>query len=246
MSSANDFKALTEALKSLQESVAANALTIAILTADDTSSPGIKIGSGEHHNDRKPRFQKLDFPRYDGRPIPSVSSSAANHTFISSTSWRRRSGWPPTTWRARRRCGISRSRRMRVLHRGAILRSCSTCATAPLSAPHPSLSWLIVVARDPSQTIRTASRRSSLVQDPSRRRNGSSSSGGSPSSAQPRRPSPQPAVPRGCHEPGAPAGAPGAVYTETSQGRIPWPTTSPGTASRPTCSAGRQGSRTRS
>ena len=70
MSSANDFKALTEALKSLQESVAANALAIAILTADDTSSLGIKIGSGEHHNDRPPRFQKLDFSRYDGKTDP--------------------------------------------------------------------------------------------------------------------------------------------------------------------------------
>eukprot|EP00267_Zea_mays_P041974 XP_020393922.1 uncharacterized protein LOC109939915 [Zea mays] len=70
MSSANDFKALAEALKSLQESVGANAQAIANLTVGDTFSPDIKIGSGEHHNDRPPRFQKLDFPRYDGKTYP--------------------------------------------------------------------------------------------------------------------------------------------------------------------------------
>jgi hypothetical protein len=70
MSSASDFKALAEALKSLQESVTANVEAIANLTADDTSSRGIKIGSDEHHNDRSPRFQKLDFPRYDGKTDP--------------------------------------------------------------------------------------------------------------------------------------------------------------------------------
>jgi hypothetical protein len=35
-----------------------------------TSSPDIKIGFDEHHNDRSPRFQKLDFPRYDGKTDP--------------------------------------------------------------------------------------------------------------------------------------------------------------------------------
>jgi hypothetical protein len=54
----------------LQESVGANAQAIANLTAGDTFSPGIKIGSGEHHNDLPPRFQKLDFPRYDGKTYP--------------------------------------------------------------------------------------------------------------------------------------------------------------------------------
>jgi hypothetical protein len=29
-------------------------------------------GSGEHHNDRPPRFQKLDFPRYDGKSDPLI------------------------------------------------------------------------------------------------------------------------------------------------------------------------------
>jgi hypothetical protein len=29
-------------------------------------------GSGEHHNDWPPRFQKLDFPRYDGKSDPLI------------------------------------------------------------------------------------------------------------------------------------------------------------------------------
>jgi hypothetical protein len=73
------------------------------------------------------------------------------------------------------------------------------------------------------------------VQDPSRRRNGSSSSRGSSSSAQLRCPGPQPAMPCGCHEPSAPAGALGAVYTDTSQGHVLWPTISPGTMCCLTC-----------
>jgi hypothetical protein len=72
MGDSNDFKALAEALKSLQASVAANAQAIASLTADHTSASGHKIDYGEHHGDRPPRFQKLDFPRYDGKPDPLI------------------------------------------------------------------------------------------------------------------------------------------------------------------------------
>ena len=60
----------TTSRPSLQDSVAANAQTIANLTIDGTSSPGIKIDSGEHHNDRPPRIQKLDLPWYDGKTDP--------------------------------------------------------------------------------------------------------------------------------------------------------------------------------
>ena len=56
MGDAADIRSLTEALKSLQESVAANAKAIASLTADRTSSSGTKPGSTEHHNDQLPRF----------------------------------------------------------------------------------------------------------------------------------------------------------------------------------------------
>jgi hypothetical protein len=34
------------------------------------SSANKGTGSGEHHNDRPPRFQKMDFPKYDGKSDP--------------------------------------------------------------------------------------------------------------------------------------------------------------------------------
>ena len=61
MGDAADLKSLAEALKTLQESIAANAQAIAALTSDRTSSSGTKPGSGEHHNDWPPKFQKMDF-----------------------------------------------------------------------------------------------------------------------------------------------------------------------------------------
>ena len=70
MGDAADIRSLTEALKSLQATVEANAKAIASLTADRTSSSGTKQGSGEHHNDRPPKFQKMDFPKYDGTKDP--------------------------------------------------------------------------------------------------------------------------------------------------------------------------------
>jgi len=72
MGDAADIRSLTEALKSLQATVEANAKAIASLTADRTSSSGTKQGSGEHHNDRPPKFQKMDFPKYDGTKDPLI------------------------------------------------------------------------------------------------------------------------------------------------------------------------------
>jgi hypothetical protein len=42
------------------------------LQKDDSSSgsSGPGGGSGEHHSDRPPRFQKLDFPKFDGKSDP--------------------------------------------------------------------------------------------------------------------------------------------------------------------------------
>ena len=37
----------------------------------DTSSSGLRaLVTGEHHNDRPPRFQKMDFPKFDGKADP--------------------------------------------------------------------------------------------------------------------------------------------------------------------------------
>ncbi|XP_066374128.1 uncharacterized protein [Miscanthus floridulus] len=72
MGDADQIKSLTDAMKELQASVVANAKAIASLTADRMSSSGSKTAFGEHHNDRPPKFQKMDFPKYDGTKDPLV------------------------------------------------------------------------------------------------------------------------------------------------------------------------------
>jgi hypothetical protein len=61
-------------MQSLQTTVKANAAVIQALAADrqSSSSNGSRSGTGEHHNDRPPRFQKMDFPRYDGKSDPLI------------------------------------------------------------------------------------------------------------------------------------------------------------------------------
>ncbi|KAG8083324.1 hypothetical protein GUJ93_ZPchr0015g6915 [Zizania palustris] len=100
------------------------------------------------------------FPGTTARLIPSSSSTTVSPTSTGSGSWRkRRSGWPPTTWRTGRRCGTYRSKRTRVLRHGTDSRSCTTCATALLFAMLLSSNLQIVVALAPSRSIKTASRR---------------------------------------------------------------------------------------
>ena len=65
--------ALAATLKSLQTSVDANSQAIKRLSEERSSwSSSSKSGTGEHHQDRPPRFQKLDFPRYDGKSDPLI------------------------------------------------------------------------------------------------------------------------------------------------------------------------------
>jgi hypothetical protein len=67
---------LAASMQSLQTAVKANAAAAAIqaLATDrqSSSSNGSRSGTGEHHNDRPPRFQKMDFPRYDGKSDPLI------------------------------------------------------------------------------------------------------------------------------------------------------------------------------
>ena len=72
MGDTDQIKSLTDAMKELQATVAANAKAIAALTAVRSSSSGSKPFSGEHHQDRPPKFQKMDFPRYDGKSDPLI------------------------------------------------------------------------------------------------------------------------------------------------------------------------------
>jgi hypothetical protein len=72
----DDLKALVEklamAVETLQATAEANTKAIQTLSADRSSSSGTKSTSGEHHNDRPPRFHKMDFPRYDGKSDPLI------------------------------------------------------------------------------------------------------------------------------------------------------------------------------
>jgi hypothetical protein len=63
---------LAAAVQTLQATVEANAKAIQTLSSDRTSTSGGKSATGEHHMDRPPKFQKMDFPRYDGKSDPLI------------------------------------------------------------------------------------------------------------------------------------------------------------------------------
>jgi hypothetical protein len=67
---------LVQSIKTLQTPVEANAQAIQRLDTA-VAPPGgsytsSRPGSVEHHQDRPPRFQKMDFPRYDGKSDPLI------------------------------------------------------------------------------------------------------------------------------------------------------------------------------
>ena len=63
---------LVESVKDLQATAEANAKAIADLAADRSQGSNNKQPFGEHHNDRPPKFHKMDFPRYDGKTDPLI------------------------------------------------------------------------------------------------------------------------------------------------------------------------------
>jgi hypothetical protein len=49
---------------------------------ESTSSSAVPRGhDGQHHHDRPPRFQKLDFPRYDGKTDPLIFTNRCESYF---------------------------------------------------------------------------------------------------------------------------------------------------------------------
>ena len=64
--------ALHATAESNAKALDANTKAIAALIADRSPSSGSKPFSGEHHQDRPPKFQKMDFPRYDGKSDPLI------------------------------------------------------------------------------------------------------------------------------------------------------------------------------
>ena len=65
-------ESLVASVKALQATAEANTKAIADLAADRLAGSNSKQPFGEHHNDRPPRFQKMDFPRYDGKSDPLI------------------------------------------------------------------------------------------------------------------------------------------------------------------------------
>jgi hypothetical protein len=63
---------LAKAVQALQATAEANAKAIQALSTDQSSAAGHRPPTGEHHNNRPPRFQKMDFPRYDGKSDPLI------------------------------------------------------------------------------------------------------------------------------------------------------------------------------
>ena len=60
---------LSSTITSLQDDVATLKKDKEKSSSSSGPGPG---GDGQHHNDRPPRFQKLDFPRYDGKTDPLI------------------------------------------------------------------------------------------------------------------------------------------------------------------------------
>ena len=65
-------ESLVASVKALQATAEANTKVIANLEADRLAGSNSKQPFGEHHNDRPPRFQKMDFLRYDGKTDPLI------------------------------------------------------------------------------------------------------------------------------------------------------------------------------
>ena len=65
-------ESLAKAVQRLQTIVEANATAITALSTDRSSSSGSKQAEGVPSVDRPPKFQKMDFPRYDGKSDPLI------------------------------------------------------------------------------------------------------------------------------------------------------------------------------
>jgi len=65
-------ESLAKAVQRLQTTVEANATAITALSTDRSSSSGSKHAEGAPPVDRPPKFQKMDFLRYDGKSDPLI------------------------------------------------------------------------------------------------------------------------------------------------------------------------------
>jgi hypothetical protein len=72
---------LAKIIETLTSTVAALQSSVAELQKGKTSSGGHGTNDGQHHNDRPPHFQKMDFPCYDGKSDPLIFTSRCESYF---------------------------------------------------------------------------------------------------------------------------------------------------------------------
>jgi hypothetical protein len=75
-----DFAKMIETLTTI---VASLQTSVAELQKEKSasSSGGPEGHDGQHHHDRPPRFQKMDFPRYDGKTDPLIFTNRCESYF---------------------------------------------------------------------------------------------------------------------------------------------------------------------
>jgi hypothetical protein len=94
-------KDVMEALQSITTEM--STLKVEMAAMKEKSSPSSADSRGAHQEGPRdlecpPRFQKLDFPRYDGKSDPMIFINSVNRTFANSAPWQRSAcGWRRTT-----------------------------------------------------------------------------------------------------------------------------------------------------
>jgi hypothetical protein len=164
---------LAASMQSLQTAVKANAAAIQALAADrpSSSSNGPRSGTGEHHNNRPPRFQKMDFPRYDGKSDPLTFINCCESYFHQQRIMEEEKVWMASynledgaqLWYMQVQTDEGTPSWRRLQH--------TTCATVRPCVPLHSLSSRLAAAPPPSRSSRTVFKRSWLAPDLSTRSN---------------------------------------------------------------------------
>jgi hypothetical protein len=68
-------EALTKHMETMQAAIQANATAIAAISTSSSSGSGPRPDSGDHHQDRPPKYWRPEFPRFDGKgdPLPFIN-----------------------------------------------------------------------------------------------------------------------------------------------------------------------------
>jgi len=126
--------------------------------SSSSSGPG-PGGDGQHHNDRPPRFQKLDFPRYDGKTDPLIFVNRCESYFHQQRIMEEEKVWMASyNLEDVAQLWYIQVQADRALPGGAASRTSSTCALGRPCAQRRCSSSLSAGARAPLKSTRIASR----------------------------------------------------------------------------------------